>query len=287
MQQEFMKLAYFTLCACLGAEAASGPLLTAPPPTPLPPLTHAPAVVPAQTTRGSCWRARSMRSTTTTPAASALRSCTGALLQREPEHGCCSVSSACIGALPGRILLNTSGLPAPTVPPPCSNAYNMVVNKHGERLYRGLVETETSHLQKVGTAGLPCGWQGRRDGAHHARERCGCAAALCCRSARGRQHIAGGNATIPALQCSVLLQTLRPPHRHALPAGSGPDRGGAGRGLPASHQVGVGQPQQERARGCWARGVARVLDWLAGLLAGALLCTGISQMLLELSTQPR
>ena len=35
------------------------------------------------------------------------------------------------------------------VPPPRSNAYNMVVNKYGERLYRGLVETETSHLGVV------------------------------------------------------------------------------------------------------------------------------------------
>lgn len=34
------------------------------------------------------------------------------------------------------------------------NAYNMVVNKHGERLYRGLVDTETAHLHKAcrGTA---------------------------------------------------------------------------------------------------------------------------------------
>ncbi|EFN52532.1 hypothetical protein CHLNCDRAFT_138949 [Chlorella variabilis] len=29
------------------------------------------------------------------------------------------------------------------------NAYNMVVNKYGERLYRGLVDTETAHLRKV------------------------------------------------------------------------------------------------------------------------------------------
>ena len=29
------------------------------------------------------------------------------------------------------------------------NAYNMVVNKYGERLYTGLVETETTHLQQV------------------------------------------------------------------------------------------------------------------------------------------
>ncbi len=29
------------------------------------------------------------------------------------------------------------------------NAYNMVVNKYGDRLYRGLVETETRHLSEV------------------------------------------------------------------------------------------------------------------------------------------
>lgn len=49
-------------------------------------------------------------------------------------------------------------LAASTRTHPRSNAYNMVVNKHGERLYRGLVETETAHLHKVGSAS----WAGRR-----------------------------------------------------------------------------------------------------------------------------
>ena len=41
---------------------------------------------------------------------------------------------------------------APAYLPGCfsrRNAYNMVVNKYGERLYRGLVDTETAHLHKV------------------------------------------------------------------------------------------------------------------------------------------
>lgn len=29
----------------------------------------------------------------------------------------------------------------------CRNAYNMVINKFGDRLYKGLVETITRHLQ--------------------------------------------------------------------------------------------------------------------------------------------
>jgi hypothetical protein len=41
----------------------------------------------------------------------------------------------------------------PLCPPAsCSNAYNMVVNKYGERLYRGLVDTEMDHLVKVTAA---------------------------------------------------------------------------------------------------------------------------------------
>ncbi len=29
------------------------------------------------------------------------------------------------------------------------NAYNMVINKFGDRLYNGLVETETAHLRQI------------------------------------------------------------------------------------------------------------------------------------------
>ena len=31
----------------------------------------------------------------------------------------------------------------------CRNAYNMVINKFGDRLYNGLVETETAHLRQI------------------------------------------------------------------------------------------------------------------------------------------
>lgn len=58
-----------------------------------------------------------------------------------------------------------------------------------------------------------------------------------------------------SLRCATLQGCLSNLCRR-LPAGGGPDRGSTGRGLPASHQGGVGQPQQERARGCWAGGAA-------------------------------
>lgn len=36
----------------------------------------------------------------------------------------------------------------------CRNAYNMVINKFGDRLYKGLVDTNTLHLRvsaRIGT----------------------------------------------------------------------------------------------------------------------------------------
>eukprot|EP00887_Chlorella_sp_A99_P000390 scaffold13.g390.t1 len=42
------------------------------------------------------------------------------------------------------------------LPPSAENAYNMVVNKYGERLYRGLVETETKHLLGIAEAVEAC-----------------------------------------------------------------------------------------------------------------------------------
>lgn len=172
---------------------------------------------------------------------------------------------------------HTSGLPAPTVRLPCSNAYNMVVNKHGERLYRGLVETETSHLQKVGTAGLPYGCQGRADGAHHARWRCRWVAALCCRSPRGGSTLQAAMFPFTTFTLHTAMPSLQVAARIEAAQGEGFLR--AIKSEWDSHNksvhVGVG-----------AEGLAWVLDWLAGLLAGALLCAGISQMLLELCPQP-
>ena len=41
------------------------------------------------------------------------------------------------------------GRAAHAPPPPCSNAYNMVINKFGGRLYDGLAASVTAHLTAV------------------------------------------------------------------------------------------------------------------------------------------
>lgn len=44
----------------------------------------------------------------------------------------------------------TDPVPRPVLRPYCRrNAYNMVVNKFGDRLYKGVVETETEHLKRI------------------------------------------------------------------------------------------------------------------------------------------
>ena len=137
-----------------------------------------PCFLPActlQTTRGSYWRTPSWRSTTTTPAALAMRSCIGAgrwltasNAHRSPCRAALMSLPSCrlrscrivIGWLLGHLPLSRSSLcltGASLADPlsafqfhPNRNAYNMVVNKYGDRLYRGLVDTETQHLRRVG-----------------------------------------------------------------------------------------------------------------------------------------
>jgi hypothetical protein len=47
------------------------------------------------------------------------------------------------------ILISTPSLFRAHVIVHIRNAYNMVINKFGDRLYNGLIETETAHLREI------------------------------------------------------------------------------------------------------------------------------------------